>query len=64
MIAKNNFSKSLTKGKDYEILEERESEFVVLDDEGFRVGFSKAYFDQLPTMEPNLLVPTIIQSHV
>jgi hypothetical protein len=36
----------LTKDKEYLIVSETENQYQVIDDEGFKIGFSKSYFKQ------------------
>lgn len=45
VTAIKDFSKSITKGKQYKVVTEKKSTFVVVDDEGFYLGLSKDFFE-------------------
>jgi Tfp pilus assembly protein PilO len=45
VTATKDFAKSITKGKQYEVITEKQLTFVVVDDEGFNLGLSKEYFE-------------------
>lgn len=45
MIAAVNFGKCLTKGKDYPLIREVDDNYVIIDDEGFELGFHKDNFE-------------------
>ena len=49
-----SFGKSLTKGKEYEVVKETTKDFIVVDDEGYQMGFSKNRFileEKLSTLD-------------
>ena len=44
LVAKETFGNCLTKGKEYDLIEELENDYVVIDDTGTRIGFAKNGF--------------------
>lgn len=43
--ALKSFSKSLTAGKEYPVVRETNGNTIIIDDEGFEVGYSDSYFE-------------------
>lgn len=43
--AKKSFAKSLTIGKTYPIVNENKNSVIIVDDQGFYVGFNKSHFE-------------------
>lgn len=46
MIAKKSFGNSLTAGIDYQVVRTNKNNIVVMDNQGFEVGFGREYFEQ------------------
>jgi hypothetical protein len=54
ITANQNFGNSLTKGKEYQVVKETKKDFIIVDDEGYQMGFSKDRFvleEKLTTLE-------------
>ena len=43
--ARKSFSKSLTAGNQYPVVRETNGNTIIIDDEGFEVGYSDSYFE-------------------
>lgn len=43
--ARKSFSNSLTAGKQYPVVRESNGNTIIIDDEGFEVGYSDSYFE-------------------
>jgi hypothetical protein len=44
IVANRDFLKRVTKGKEYELLEEKKGNFIIIDNEGDRVGYNHNWF--------------------
>lgn len=45
VIAQRDFSTSLTKGNEYEVVSYGKSQYVVIDDGGFEVGYTRSFLE-------------------
>ena len=45
LTANRSVASCITKGNSYDIVTETDTDFLIIDDEGFQVGFNKSYFD-------------------
>jgi hypothetical protein len=54
ITATKNFANCITKGKEYEIIEEREKSYLIKDDTDFIIALNKAFFEPKQSINPQL----------
>jgi hypothetical protein len=44
--SKRTFGNLLTKGKEYKVIQEKETDYLIKDDQGDEIGFNKSNFEE------------------
>jgi len=54
ITATKNFANCITKGKEYEVIEESEKSYLIKDDTDFIIALNKAFFKPKQSINPQL----------
>lgn len=51
VVSNQNFGNSLSKGKEYQVVKETQFQFLIVDDQGDEIGYSKRRFEHVSTID-------------
>lgn len=57
VTAQSDVRTSLTKGKEYDVLRYEQSQYIVIDDGGFEVGYTRSFLEPVKEVSEDEIIP-------